>query len=326
VIEETSTTLGGDTIVCPFVAFEDDRDHRSTAPDYRHRCFAAAEPEPRAFPHQERYCLAPDFAQCPVFLEWARQEAAGVGHVGTASLTGAAAEDRSAVASGGEADDGGPAFLARRTRPEPVGVPAGSRRSGEGSANLWSYEGEVSRSPAPTAPPAPSSLVVPAVAMARRGPTHPGWENPPRVENYPRLRARDDRRANQPLLAAAVAVAIVMVALILIPILLSSHGSGGIAPQASASSPAQGSAIPGASDGTSVASTPTASATFLRYAVKPNDNLSTIAQRFNLHLWEIEVANPDITDFNYLQVGQILNIPPPGLLTQPPSTPSPGAS
>lgn len=61
---------------CPFVAFEDDRDARSTAPDHRHRCFAESVPAPRAIAHQDAYCLSPAFAVCPAFQDWARREAA----------------------------------------------------------------------------------------------------------------------------------------------------------------------------------------------------------------------------------------------------------
>ena len=61
---------------CPFVAFEDDRDGRSTAPDHRHRCFAEPRPAPRALAHQEAYCLASAFPVCPTFQDWARREAA----------------------------------------------------------------------------------------------------------------------------------------------------------------------------------------------------------------------------------------------------------
>jgi LysM repeat protein len=61
---------------CPFVAFEDDRDGRSTAPDHRHRCFAEARPAPRALAHQEAYCLSSAFPVCPTFQDWARREAA----------------------------------------------------------------------------------------------------------------------------------------------------------------------------------------------------------------------------------------------------------
>jgi LysM repeat protein len=61
---------------CPFVAFEDDRDERAASPDHRHRCFAEAEPAPRALAHQEAYCLSSAFPVCPTFQEWARREAA----------------------------------------------------------------------------------------------------------------------------------------------------------------------------------------------------------------------------------------------------------
>jgi LysM repeat protein len=61
---------------CPFVAFEDDRDGRSTAPDHRHRCFAEPRPATRALAHQEAYCLSSAFPVCPTFQDWARREAA----------------------------------------------------------------------------------------------------------------------------------------------------------------------------------------------------------------------------------------------------------
>ena len=61
---------------CPFVAFGDDRDARSTSPDHRHRCFAESPPAPRALAHQEAYCLSSAFPVCPTFQDWARREAA----------------------------------------------------------------------------------------------------------------------------------------------------------------------------------------------------------------------------------------------------------
>src|SRR5664279_1639088 len=99
VTEEPTNSFDGGPSACPFVAFEDDRDHRSDAPDYRHRCFAAPEPEPRAFPHQERYCLGSEFGLCPVFLDWARQEAATVKAAGAAAAVAV-----SAAAMAAEAD------------------------------------------------------------------------------------------------------------------------------------------------------------------------------------------------------------------------------
>ena len=61
---------------CPFVAFDDDRDARATAPDHRHRCYAEVRAAPRALAHQEAYCLSSAFPACPTFQDWARREAA----------------------------------------------------------------------------------------------------------------------------------------------------------------------------------------------------------------------------------------------------------
>ncbi len=61
---------------CPFIAFEDERDERASAPDHRHRCYAEVRPAPRALAHQEAYCLSSAFPVCPTFQDWARREAA----------------------------------------------------------------------------------------------------------------------------------------------------------------------------------------------------------------------------------------------------------
>jgi nucleoid-associated protein YgaU len=61
---------------CPFVAFEDERDERSSVPDHRHRCYAEDPPAPRAVAHQEAYCLSSAFPVCPTFQDWARRESA----------------------------------------------------------------------------------------------------------------------------------------------------------------------------------------------------------------------------------------------------------
>jgi len=65
-----------DAAACPFVAFEDERDERSSRPDHRHRCYADLRPAPRALAHQDAYCLSPAFATCPTFQDWARRESA----------------------------------------------------------------------------------------------------------------------------------------------------------------------------------------------------------------------------------------------------------
>jgi LysM repeat protein len=93
---------------CPFVAYVDDRDGRSSSPDHRHRCFAESPPAPRAVAHQEAYCLSSAFPVCPVFQEWARREAAQARGQGTpiedaAAVTGASAAADEAAGGGGAA-------------------------------------------------------------------------------------------------------------------------------------------------------------------------------------------------------------------------------
>jgi nucleoid-associated protein YgaU len=68
--------FAGGAAACPFVAFEDERDERSTSPDHRHRCYAEPTPAPRALAHQEAYCLSSAFPVCPTFQDWARRESA----------------------------------------------------------------------------------------------------------------------------------------------------------------------------------------------------------------------------------------------------------
>jgi LysM repeat protein len=330
VIEETSAPFDGGPSACPFVAFEEDRDHRSSVPDSRHRCFAAAEPEPRAFPHQERYCLAADFPRCPIFLDWARQEAAGVTKPGAASTTGTTVGPEVVdMAAAGVAGEEGvtPAFLAGRSRLAPgAATAATASRSAEAGANLWSYEGETKRSSSPPAPVAPSSLGTPAVAMARRGPSHPGWENPPRLESFPRLRSRDDRRANQPLLLVAVAISIFFVALIALPIILSQKGptavgSPGSLPPASGASQTNSSPNPSASQ--PATPVPSGACPGQIHPVKSGDSLALIAQNNGLQLWEIIAANPSVAPRpDHLEIGWRICVPPAGF--EP--TPAPSAS
>jgi LysM repeat protein len=107
-------------------------------------------------------------------------------------------------------------------------------------------------------------------------------------------------------------------------------------PSASAAEPSGSVAAPSASDyaapsttnspgplPTPVSPSWTSGPGWFAYKVLPGDTLSAIATKFNLQLWQLELANPQITNFNKLYVGETLYIPPPALLTQPPTTPVP---
>jgi LysM repeat protein len=75
-MSERAPGSGDVPMACPFIAFEDDRQRRSTMPDHRHRCYAERPPAARAISHQQGYCLTGNFPACPTFQDWARREAA----------------------------------------------------------------------------------------------------------------------------------------------------------------------------------------------------------------------------------------------------------
>jgi nucleoid-associated protein YgaU len=120
--------------VCPFVALDEDRDHRAPGPDHRHRCFAESPAAPRALAHQAAYCLSGSFAGCPTFVDWARREAAPVKVDAAARSVREAGSTRAAVPpsvgptsrSGGSAKDW--------TAPPPWGSAAGAATIGAAAA------------------------------------------------------------------------------------------------------------------------------------------------------------------------------------------------
>jgi hypothetical protein len=116
---------------CPFVAFEDERDERSTSPDHRHRCYAESRPAPRALAHQEAYCLSSAFPVCPTFQDWARREAARSRQEPPRSST-----SMDAVAAGSQ----------ERNPPRSWAAPppwtSGSRAGAEDEGTLWDSDGD----------------------------------------------------------------------------------------------------------------------------------------------------------------------------------------
>lgn len=153
---------------CPFVAYVDDRDGRSTSPDHRHRCFAESPPAPRAVAHQEAYCLSSAFPVCPVFQEWARREAAQARGEGAAhDEAGPGAADAAEAALG----------AAAASRPSP----AWSESAGSGSGGQTAIpppEPPAQRNPPRDwAAPPPWATTAPS---ARSSGSTPGDAPPPR--------------------------------------------------------------------------------------------------------------------------------------------------
>jgi hypothetical protein len=108
-VSERGLPIADGATACPFVAFEDDRDERATAPDHRHRCYAEVRPAPRALAHQEAYCLSSAFPVCPTFQDWARRESARARDAAAGAAAAAAAarapEPPAPVALGASPDE-----------------------------------------------------------------------------------------------------------------------------------------------------------------------------------------------------------------------------
>jgi LysM repeat protein len=347
--DEGLTPFEEGSVACPFIAFEDDRDHRADRPDYRHRCFASSQPEPRALPHQERYCLAPGFPQCPVFLDWARQEAAAVNPAGRRSS--APASDEEAADKSGRPEREAPAFLAGRPRPNSSdeGTTQPTRRTPEPVGDLWGYKGDVKRPAADTTASSGSAasgsggaadsaailggvaglgsagsalgsgsvagasrgtppITPPSSPMARPVGSHPAWERPPKLENFPRLHSRNERSSNSPLLLAMVGVAILVVFLFAWPFLTSQGGKTPVATH----TPSPTATLASPTPSTAPTPTPPPSGSVTSYTVREGDTIYTISIQFGVTQAEIMAANPDITDPAYIQVGQKIKIPHPG--------------
>ena len=175
---------------CPFVAFGDDREGRSTSPDHRHRCFAESPPAPRAVAHQEAYCLSSAFPVCPTFQDWARREAAharGAGRAtretapsgrrGRRAVSAASRQVRRPSASVEPTGDSRSRRPARPTEPPVVARPAA--RLG-GAAAVGHEAGAGRAAPAPRRRARTSARGRPHRARARVSPGAPRIDWPAR--------------------------------------------------------------------------------------------------------------------------------------------------
>jgi hypothetical protein len=329
---------------CPFVAFEDDRERRSTAPDHRHRCYAEPRPAPRALAHQERYCLTRDFPSCPTFQAWARREAAKESDPAAAKevpagrppvdpgawVTQPPVSSSSRYAPPASRGDVGQLAAFDDAEPEPADEAPDAEPADEGAGHAElaalvggaaAAAGGAAAASAAEASDAPAFLAgrasgtrtgAPAPRTGRAAPRQPqppsDGTNPP--WERPRRQELYPSLRTRSGLPSVPPVALALTALVVAAValfLLPSFlpGNTGTTPTGSA----------GASDtaaATSIAPTLAAGPTPFIYTVKSGDLLSTIAARYHLTLAELEAANPQITDPNKIKVGDKITIPIPG--------------
>ena len=305
-------------MVCPFVAFADERDLRAAEPDHRHRCYAEPRPAPRALAHQTRYCLSPGFTSCPTFQDWATREAARVADeprgVGTAggALPGLFDDERDRptvappagavpagtfAAAGDEVDEreaggfAGPYGDDQRERGGFVGPYA------EDDADRGDDEDD--DEDLEDAYPEPGTVAGGRVA---------DWDRPRPRRDYPRLRRS---RGAPPVLVGLIVLVIAALALFFLPTIITAvlgTRPGGASPSPSGSV-ASSAGAPSASP---AGPTAVPSATPLTYKVVSGDTLTKIANRFKVTVGQILAANPTIKNADSIKVGQVIVIPTAG--------------
>lgn len=325
--------------VCPFVALESDRDRRLDEPDHRHRCYAEPTPQPRAIAHQEAYCLSPGFTLCPIFQDWAKRAAANP--IITAAPAGATLvgepEQLGAFDAPAAAPLEPPARYARPhvPPPEPRPVP---------DAPPLTQIGRIPSSPEPPYPsepaPLPAFLASRERAAAPPPPAPPADHSPPAAEApVQRVRStpRDERAAqrealipswdreepfNPPMagrgrigrgegsdIAGRMTTILAVLALLSLALLLLVFAPGFLGGSPDSSAPVgAASATPGQTAPPATA-TPRPAATPQTYTIRAGDSLFGIAGRFGLTLEQLLAANPQITNPNLIQAGQVIVIP-----------------
>jgi LysM repeat protein len=115
-------------------------------------------------------------------------------------------------------------------------------------------------------------------------------------------------------------MAVLMVALALFPIVTSKGGTA--AGSGSGGLGGSGSGLIATSPSPSVSPSTASGPTFFQYTVRSGDQMWAIAKYFNILLPDLVAANPQVKDPGHLEIGWILNIPPPGWQ----ATASPGAA
>jgi LysM repeat protein len=335
---------------CPFVAFEDERDERSTRPDHRHRCYAELRPAPRALAHQEAYCLSASFAACPTFRDWARREAArarpsaaappvaevppyDAGHGRRPSDWTAPPPWMADGSAPGAAASPAPDFLASRDRP-PVPPPAGAglaesaALAAAGPVRASEDEiDDVDGSPAQDGHPATSP------ASARRTPAtssrgaqsrrRPGdgvdLDEASRAVRGPSWE-RPHRYEAYPTLRTRVGLpgvprlVIGFVALIVAALALFFVPTLLLRPGGSGGDAGGGptpSTASSADASAAVSPTPQPSPTPQVYTIAAGDTLSKVAAKYNVPLDQLIAANPSIKNPDRVNIGDQVIIPTP---------------
>ena len=108
-------------------------------------------------------------------------------------------------------------------------------------------------------------------------------------------------------------VTLVAIAVLMLPALFGGK-PGGATP-----TPTLAAGVSPTPGGTSPSADPTPASTWQTYTIKLGDSLYGIATKFNVTYDQLLAANPQITNPDFIVVGQVINVPPPSYVAPTPT-------
>jgi LysM repeat protein len=203
-----------------------------------------------------------------------------------------------------------PAIIPPPARPAALATPSSSALSAP-----------VSSAPASAPPaqpkPTPSKPIKPPKSPLKKEDIVPAWERsyydvPDPGRSSRRSGGRDVFSLLTVVFSVLAVVTLVALGVILLPALFGRPGSATPTPTLAAGASATAA-------GFSPTAQPTPQSTWQTYTIQLGDSLYGIAGKFNITYDQLLAANPQITNPDFIVVGQVVNIPPPSYAAPSPS-------
>ena len=224
----------------------------------------------------------------------------------TAPLEEGPATDQSAVPP--------PAIIPPPSRPAALATPPSSALASQ----------PISTVAAPPAPPvqpkpSPSKPIKPPKSPLRREDIVPSWERSHYDVPDPGRSSRRSSGGRDVFSWLTVAFSILaVITLVAIAVLMLPALFGG-KPGGATPTPTLAAGVSPTPGGSSPSADPTPASTWQTYTIKLGDSLYGIATKFNVTYDQLLAANPQITNPDFIVVGQVINVPPPSYVAPTPT-------
>jgi len=203
-----------------------------------------------------------------------------------------------------------PAIIPPPARPAPLATPA---------ASVLATAAPSTPAPQPAAPPkpTPSKPIKPPKSPLKKEDIVPSWERshydvPDPGRSSRRGGGRDIFSLLTVVFSVLAVVTLVALVVIMLPALFGGS-PGGATPTPTLAAGLTPTPL------TSATAAPTSQATWQTYTIQLGDSLYGIADKFNVTYDQLLAANPQITDPDFIVVGQVINVPPPSYVAPTPT-------